>query len=170
MRIREGRVGDVSAVLALGDEAVVWLNRRGNTEQWGSAPWTGNERRAAMIREHATGSGMRVMEDENGSVVGVLVITEKRQEYVPEVDERELYVNLLLTSRRHRGIGAALMRRAMAEAAERGIDLLRVDCFAGGDGALVKVYESYGFSPVQEITVGTWPGMVLAMRLSEQPR
>jgi hypothetical protein len=44
-----------------------------------------------------------------------------------------------------------------------------VDCWAGEDGSLVRVYENYGFSRVQEFTVtllaGPWPGMLLAMRL-----
>jgi len=43
MRIRPGGPGDIAAVLALGDEAVKWMNARGNTQQWGTAPWTGNQ-------------------------------------------------------------------------------------------------------------------------------
>ena len=43
MRIRPGGPGDIAAVLALGDEAVTWMNARGNTQQWGTAPWTGNQ-------------------------------------------------------------------------------------------------------------------------------
>src|SRR5690348_11991631 len=51
--------------------------------------------------------------------------------------------------------------------------LIRVDCWAGEDGSLVRVYERYGFSRVQEFTValpaGPWPGMLLAMRLTSHP-
>lgn len=171
MRIRPGGTDDVSTVLALGDEAVQWMNARGNTGQWGTAPWTGNDKREATIRTHATGGGMRIMQDEDGTVLGALVITEERQAYVPPAEERELYVNLLLVSRRHpgRGIGAALIDRAKQEAAERGIGLIRVDCWAGEQGSLVRVYEGYGFTRVQEFTVavpgGDWPGMLLAMRV-----
>jgi GNAT superfamily N-acetyltransferase len=174
MRIRPGGPGDVPAILALGDEAVAWLNARGNTQQWGTGPWTGNQRREAFLRDQANGCGMRIAQDQDGTVLGVLVITETRQAYVPAADERELYVNLLLVSRRHsgRGIGAALMQHARQEAAARGIDLIRVDCWAGDDGSLVRVYEKYGFSRVQEFTVtlptGDWPGMLLAMRLARQ--
>jgi GNAT superfamily N-acetyltransferase len=174
VRIRSGGPDDIPAVLALGDEAVKWMNARGNTQQWGTAPWTGNEGREATIRDRAHGGGMRIMEDEAGTVIGVIVITESRQPYIPAVDERELYVNLLLVSRRHsnRGIGAALIDRARQEAAELDIDLIRVDCWAGGGGSLVRVYEKYGFSRVQEFTValpaGDWPGMLLAMRLTQQ--
>jgi GNAT superfamily N-acetyltransferase len=172
MRIRPGGPGDIAAVLALGDEAVTWLNARGNTQQWGTAPWTGNDKREAKIADQARGRGMRIAEDQGGLVLGAMVITEIAPAYVPPAAERELYVNLLLVSRRHRGqgIGAALIEHARQEAAARGIGLIRVDCWAGQDGSLVRAYEKYGFSRVQEFTValpaGPWPGMLLGMRLA----
>jgi GNAT superfamily N-acetyltransferase len=174
MRIRGGGPDDVPAVLALGDEAVRWMNARGNVQQWGTAPWTGDDKREAAIGGQARGGGMRIAEDQDGTVLGAMVITEERQRYVPPAGEREVYVNLLLVSRRHGGlgIGAALIEHARQEAVARGIGLIRVDCWAGEDGSLVRVYEKYGFSRVQEFTVtlpaGEWPGMLLAMRLARQ--
>jgi GNAT superfamily N-acetyltransferase len=174
MRIRPGGPDDITAVLALGDEAVTWMNARGNTRQWGTAPWTGSQEREAVIRGQAHGDGMRIAEDQDGMVLGALVITGTPAAYVSAVAERELYVNLLLVSRRHsgQGVGAALIGRAKQEAAARGIGLIRVDCWAGEDGSLVRVYEKYGFSRVREFTVGLpageWPGMLLAMRLERQ--
>jgi GNAT superfamily N-acetyltransferase len=174
MRIRAGGLDDVAVVLALGDEAVTWMNARGNTQQWGTAPWTGHEKREAAIRDQAHGGGMRIGEDQDGTVLGALVITESPQAYVPAAGERELYVNLLLVSRRHRGrgVGAVLIEHAKQEAATRGIDLIRVDCWAGEEGSLVRAYERYGFSRAQEFTVtrpaGEWPGMLLTMRLAQQ--
>ena len=170
MRIRSGGREDVPLCLAFGDEAVAWMNARGNTQQWGTTGWTGDAKREEAFRKRADSGGMRILEEDDGTPLGAMVITETRQEYVPAVDERELYVNFLISSRAHsgRGIGRALIARAKQEAAERGIDLLRVDCWAGEDGNLVKVYESYGFRQVQEFKVGEWPGMLLAMRLSEQ--
>ncbi len=171
MRIRPGGPGDIAAVLALGDEAVTWMNARGNTQQWGTAPWTGNPQREAFVTAQAHGGGMRIAQDRDGGMLGVLVITETPASYVPAAAERELYVNLLLVSRRSsgRGIGAALIEQTKQEAAERGIELIRVDCWAGQDGSLVRVYEAYGFTQVQEFTValpsGPWPGMLLAMRV-----
>jgi GNAT superfamily N-acetyltransferase len=122
----------------------------------------------------ARGGGMRIAEDQDGVVLGALVITEIPVAYVPAAAERELYINLLLVSRWYsgQGIGAALIEHAKQEAAVRGIGLIRVDCWAGQDGSLVRVYEKYGFSRVQEFTValpaGKWPGMLLAMRLAQQ--
>ncbi|HYX57574.1 MAG TPA: GNAT family N-acetyltransferase, partial [Streptosporangiaceae bacterium] len=66
MKIRPGGPGDVAAVLALGDEAVRWMNARGNTQQWGSAPWTGSQQREAVIRDQAHGGGMRIAENQDG--------------------------------------------------------------------------------------------------------
>jgi GNAT superfamily N-acetyltransferase len=171
MSIRPGGPGDVAAVLALGDEAVTWMNARGNTQQWGTAPWTGDPKRAAAFGDWARGGGMRIAADQDGTVLGAMVITQTPQPYVPPAAERELYVNLLLVSRRHsgQGVGATLIEHARHEAAARGIGLIRVDCWAGEAGSLVRVYERYGFSRVQEFTVslprGEWPGMLLAMRL-----
>jgi GNAT superfamily N-acetyltransferase len=171
MMIRLGGAADVPAVLALGDEAVAWMNSRGNATQWGTRPWTGNEEREATSRERALGGGMRILETDDGDVAGVLVMSEGPQKYVspPPDGERDLYINLLITSRRHlgKGLGALLVDRARAEAADRGIDLIRVDCWAGEDGSLVRVYERYGFTRVEPFLVGEWPGMLLAMRLSE---
>lgn len=174
MRIRQGGRDDVPLILEFGDEAVAWMNARGNTQQWGTESWTGTDKRQGSFLNWADAGGIRVLEDEGGTPLGAMVITEERQPYVPEAGERELYVNFLITSRRHsgQGTGRALIERAKQEAAERGIDLLRVDCWAGEDGNLVRVYEGYGFKRVREFTVakaGDWPGMLLAMRLSELP-
>jgi hypothetical protein len=38
MRIRQGGRDDVPLVMAFGDEAVAWMNARGNTQQWGTEP------------------------------------------------------------------------------------------------------------------------------------
>lgn len=170
MRIRPGTPEDFDAVLALGDEAVAWMNARGNTEQWGTKPWTGDEKHEQMVYYALLGDGVHVMESEEGDVVGVLMATDQRSEHAPVVDERELYINLLLTSRQRsgQGIGAALMERAKAVAGEQGIDLIRLECWAGENGSLVRVYEGYGFQRVQEVFAEDWPGMLLAMRLSEQ--
>ena len=91
MRIRPGGPGDIAAVLALGDEAVTWMNARGNTQQWGTAPWTGNDKREAKIADQARGRGMRIAEDQDATVLGAMVITEISPAYVPPAAERELY-------------------------------------------------------------------------------
>jgi GNAT superfamily N-acetyltransferase len=93
--------------------------------------------------------------------------------YVPPIDEPELYVRLLIASRRRKGerIGSGLVQRAREEAARRGIDLLRVDCYASDDEALIRYYESQGFTRTQRIEVK--PGVsvqVFEQRLADGTR
>jgi len=122
------------------------------------------------MRERAAGDGLRIAEESTGEVLGAMVITGEHQSYVSAVDEPELYINLLITSRRHigRGIGAALVDQARIEARESGIDLIRVDCYAGDDGKLVRFYTGVGFTPTESFIVGEWPGQLLEMRLSTE--
>jgi GNAT superfamily N-acetyltransferase len=137
-------------------------------------PWTGSQEREALIGDLVRGGGMRIAEAADGVMLGALAITGTPQPYVPAAAEPDLYVNLLLVSRRHsgQGIGAALIGRTRQEAAARGIGLIRVDCWAGEDGSLVRVYERYGFSRVREFTValpaGPWPGILLVMQPARQ--
>ncbi|WP_425427127.1 GNAT family N-acetyltransferase [Actinophytocola xinjiangensis] len=165
MLIRTGGVADVPVVMGLFDEAVAWLVARGNTEQWGAVPWSTEPRRVAMITEEVRQGELRLAEID-GDTAGALITGGEPPEGVDPVDEPELYVMLLLTSRRHagRGIGADLLSHARSLAAERGIGLVRLDCFAGGDGSLIGYYERQGFTRAQEFTVRGWPGQVLEWR------
>jgi GNAT superfamily N-acetyltransferase len=97
-----------------------------------------------------------------------MLLGEKPMPYVEAADEPELYLHLLITSRRHmgHGIGQELVEHARSVASERSIELIRVDCYAGDDRKLVAAYERLGFAPTEPFTVKDWPGQVLAMRVS----
>ena len=169
MVIRPGGPEDADAVLSLLDAAVVWLNARGNTEQWGTQPWTADPNRVDRIRTLCS-NGLWLAELD-GEPVGALAVSGRPGPGVPTVAEPELYVNLLVTSRAHQGqgIGTALLDHARELAGQRGVKLLRVDCFGGRDGALIRVYERAGFTRSATFTVtvrgAEWPGQVLELRL-----
>ena len=163
MRIRRGGPGDAGAVVALFDEAVEWLVARGQTGQWGSEPMSSNERMVARVHEWAKEDGFW-MAEVDGRPAGTIVLGEK-PEHVHPVDEPELYVELLLSSRALAGgIGAALIRHAVELARGAGVGLLRVDCWAGAP-TLVAFYERQGFARDGTFDVAGWIGQVFSMRL-----
>jgi GNAT superfamily N-acetyltransferase len=169
--IRTGGPADAPVILGLMDTAVAWLNARGLSGQWGTAPYSSRPSSAAHVDGYTSNHLVRVAELD-GTAVGVCVLAEQPGDYVPKVAERELFVRLLVTDRAHSGagIGAALIADARAETERRGISLLRVDCYAGGAGRLVDQYRKLGFTEsadftVEHPTLGPWPGKVLEIRL-----
>ncbi|KAJ5175775.1 uncharacterized protein N7482_001652 [Penicillium canariense] len=192
--IVRGTVDAVPAVLHLLDTAVKWLVSRDRIGQWGAAPFSENPQRAERLREFAsTGLGLwlaikvaddtptlgqnllsninpqTMNEEPPGVIIGALAIGD-RMPYVTPVSEPELYVRLLVTDRQWAGnkIGKRLLEHARDLANEAGVSLLRVDCYAGGDGKLIQYYESQGFKLSERLNVeGHWPCQVLAQRLDE---
>lgn len=166
MQIRAGDRRDLPSLLRMFDEAVAWMVARGNTGQWGTEPWSTDPERVARVEGLVAGGELWVAET-GGGPAGALVVGPDAQPYVPPATEPELYVSLLLVSRRHAGagIGAALLDLARERARYRGVGLLRVDCYAGGDGALVDYYVRQGFTPTATFEVRGWPGRLLEQRL-----
>lgn len=73
----------------------------------------------------------------------------------------------MITSRKFGGlgVGARLLEYARDEAKRRGIGLLRVDCWAGGDGELQRYYEGRGFTSTVRFDVEGWVGQVFEQRV-----
>jgi len=142
VHLRPGAVEDESALLNLFDGAVLWLTQRGLSGQWGREPWSQRPETKERVARLARSPGLTVVEN-GGEVVGALEVSENSPSYVPVTDERNLYIYLLLTSRSFigRGIGAVLLDHARADCRSRGLGLLRVDCWAGGQQQLIRYYE-----------------------------
>ena len=166
MEIRPGDDGDVPVLFDMFDEAVAWMVARGNTEQWGTEPWSAQPQRVDRVRGMVARADLWIAEV-GGEPTGALIVGDRPEPDVPPVDEPELYVLLLLVSRRHAGkrIGARLLDHARGEARARGVGLLRVDCFAGGTGDLMRYYIRNGFTPTTTFSVGDWQGQVFEQRL-----
>lgn len=152
MNLRRGSEADLDTVMALLDEAVAWLAAQGRADQWGSEPWSGQPNIVAFTRKFVVEDDLWIPEID-GEPVGALIVSESPMPYTPPVEERELYIKLLVTSRRHRGlgIGKQLIDHARAIARERSIALVRVDCYSGPDEKLVRFYESAGFTRAQRV-------------------
>jgi GNAT superfamily N-acetyltransferase len=161
--VRTGDAGDTDAVLALLDAAVRWLVARGSTGQWGDQPWSASPDRVTRIRE-MIGTAELLLLERDGAVAAALVHGPQAHGYVPAAAEPEDYVLLLVADPAVRGAGRRLLDESWDRARAAGLALQRVDCYAGGDGALVRWYESAGFTRTQAFEVRGWPGQLLERR------
>jgi GNAT superfamily N-acetyltransferase len=168
--IRPAGVADVSIVLALLDGAVRWLVSQGRPGQWGTEPLSAEPRHRARISRWAQ-AGDLYLAWLDGRPAGALAVGDAPG-YVPVAGEPEIFVNLLVTDRAcaGRGVGGHLLDHARRLARDRGMTLVRVDCYAGDDQALVRYYESQGFRRVRPFLVEltgdrSWPGQLLEDRL-----
>lgn len=168
MKIRPGGPEDLATVLAIVDDAVDWLVLRGSGAQWGTEPWSERQNNIDSIEKMASDGGMWIAEID-GTSTGMLHISESPPSYAPPTQERELYVHFLVASRDYagRGIGRTLLDFARDQARQRGIKLVRVDCWAGGDGALVRYYVGAGFTRTTEFSLGEWQGQVFEQHLND---
>ncbi|HSN06212.1 MAG TPA: GNAT family N-acetyltransferase [Candidatus Angelobacter sp.] len=160
--IRAGSLADAPLVVALFDDAIRWMVDRGLTDQWGSELFSTDPKRTAAVSRWID-SGDLLVAERDGVPAAAMVLGDA-PEYAPPATEPELYVVALVASRRleARGAGRALLAEAERVTAARGVRVLRLDCFAGNGGALVRYYESAGFRATERFTVGeSWPGQVL---------
>jgi GNAT superfamily N-acetyltransferase len=165
--LRRGDEQDLDTLLALFDEAVAWMVARGQPDQWGTEPWSTNPKRVDRVRA-LIGDGELWVAELDGAPAGALIVSDHPDPHVPTVDEPERYVRLLITSRARagNGIGSMLLDKANDIARADGVELLRVDCWAGGGGKLVAYYERNGFAKTGTFDVSGWPGQVLSRRVT----
>jgi GNAT superfamily N-acetyltransferase len=159
--MRPARAGDEGPLLGMFDEAVAWLVERGQSEQWGSEPWSQADKGRRAVRSLVQDGGLQMLE-RDGVVIGALEVGQ-RFEHVKALDVPELYIRLVLTSRRFAGnkLGDLLIEEALDLARRHGAAIVRVDCWAGAP-SLVAWYESQGFARSDTFTIDGWNGHVLA--------
>jgi GNAT superfamily N-acetyltransferase len=157
--IRRGTPADEAALLGLFDQAVAWMVARGQPGQWGDRPFSERRETRARVREFAQRDGLRIAE-RGDEPLGALIVG-VHPPHVEPIDRSELYIELLISSRRHagNGIGARLVRLADDLAVQSGVDVLRVDCWAGAP-TLVGWYEAQGFARSGMFDVRGWKGQV----------
>lgn len=152
--LRSGSAEDIGHILTLFDANIAWLVERGREAQWGSEPWSEDEKKVEFVRD-LLASGVITIAEIDGEVVGASLLTDHPMHYVPPVEESERYLKLLIASPTHRGhkIGSQLIDHARTQTQREGIGLMRVDCWSGGDRRLVEYYTQQDFTPTEEIEV-----------------
>jgi RimJ/RimL family protein N-acetyltransferase len=165
--IRPGSSANGIAVLALFDEAIEWLVRRGLVGQWGELPFSARPEMRERVQRMLNENEIRLAEHQ-GLVVGALGMGASPP-YVPASVAPELYVTLLLSARRLAGnaIGARLLALAERLARDHGVHILRVDCWADAP-RLVKFYERQGFAREGRFDLDGWHGQILSKTLAEK--
>ena len=176
VRIRIAEPEDAAAVLRMFDGIVEWLVAQGRTGQWGTDLWSETPALVERVDGYIGRRELWLADDGDGDgatqLLGVLAYSEKCSRYVSPPPEPELFINLLGTSRAAKGrnVGGLLLDEARAVARRRGLRLVRVDCYAGGDRKLNGWYVRQGFTEVgpfvvQRTGLEDWPGMLLAQYL-----
>ena len=160
--IRRASAADAPAVLSIFDEIIAWFAEIQNPGQWGAEPWSSQPRQVARVVEACSLPGAWVAEQRDGPIRAALVLGEAMP-YVPAATAPEIYVRLLVASRHYsaRGIGRRLMAFAEDQARLAEVKRMRVDCYGGGSGALVRFYESCGYERISALDIDGWPCQLL---------
>ena len=138
MKVRPARAEDVACVGELLDEATRWVGERG-FEQW-PLPFPRDELAAAIER------GEVYLAQVDGRAAATVTLLLDDPMYWGERPPDAVYVHKLAVRRElaGRGIGAALVEWANAEAVAAGRLFLRLDCLRDNP-VIRKYYESLGF-------------------------
>ena len=157
MRIRRATREDVAALMDLLRRVVTLMRAAGNLQWDESYP---NE----SVFERDIHKGQLWVAEIDGSVAGVAALTtDQEPEYTQvgwDVEEPAVVVHRLAVDPAFRGAGvaAALMEKAEAVAAERGIAVLRVDTNTQNE-ATQRLFPKLGYALAGEIGLGFRPGL-----------
>jgi len=130
---------DADTVADLLDEATVWVGELG-FEQW-PLPFPRDELAEAIDRGE-----VYVVEGEDDEPVATLALLQDYPQYWGDRPQDALYLHKFAVRRDRagRGVGAAVVEWANAEAAEAGREFLRLDCLC--DNPRIRdYYEDLGF-------------------------
>jgi len=139
VKVRPAQQEDAVVVARLLDEATVWVNDLGFS-QW-PLPFPLDQLAGAIERGE-----VYVVESEDGEPVATVSMVPDDPVYWGDQPPDAFYVHKLAVRRDQagRGIGAAVVEWANAEAAEAGREFLRLDCLGDNPG-IRDYYEDLGF-------------------------
>ena len=162
-RVQQAQLNDLEEMLGLFDSVQIWLLARGLKEQWGSAPFSASEVQRQRFAAWLSAGHLFVVRGK-GQIIGTLVFSPEPPDYARNACAGRIPGGYLEAFAVHRdyagqGVGCALLAWAEQEAVTRGLDVLRLDCWAEND-ALRAYYRRAGFSETALLTLGAWRGVM----------
>ena len=170
-QIRPARSGDAAQILAVTDEATVWLVDHGLSEQWGGEPPSSESAFVSRVSSWIRDGQAMVAIDASGDLHGYAVSGSFPPPYFdPTVARRaveDAYYVYTVASRMRpesRGVGRSLIMWAAEQARSSGVTYLRLDCWAE-NAALRAYYQDLGFEECDTYVDEGWPGAVMQLRV-----
>ena len=164
--------GDLLPVLKLFDEAVVWLNQRGITQQWGTEPISLSPQSQAQFMGWIA-QGHLFAAHLDGRIVGSLALSPTAPGYIAKRWEQfpasAFYLEAFVTARvlAGQGLGRIMLQWAERYTREVGKAAIWLDCW-GENADLVRYYQRVGFEPREEFLVKGWRGQLFEKVLSDK--
>lgn len=140
--IRPAIIGDLESILKL-NKALFDYETNFNTEY--NLDWTYSEvGRSYFTRRIEEDKNIALVAEDNGEVVGYIVVTLYSQPFLKENPIAELENMFVDESYRGKGIGKRLVEKAKRLAKEKGAKRFKVEAAAQNEKA-IKFYKSCGF-------------------------
>lgn len=151
--IEPAQPAELSAVIAIIDEAAAWLHAKGIAKQWPSP--TPPSFVEFMEKQIARGDVYLVRID--GDAIGTFRFDWRDEElWINDPDGGGYVHTFAIRPCAHgKGVGAAMMAWAKQHVRERGKKYLRLDCW-GENEPLKKYYAGLGFTFVKYVTEEDW--------------
>lgn len=171
-RLRQSVLEELPIVIGLVDEAVKWLGRVKDTDQW-ARPWPSPELSTARLRRFIRAGATWIAWDDDTPAATITMQSraDPRLWTRQERDELAVYVHRLIVSRHYagRGLGAGLLDWAAGRAARSyGARWVRVDVWTTNK-ELHEYYQRQGFTLVRIRSDLEYPSGALFQRPSSGP-
>ncbi len=168
LKVQTASLRDLEGVLELFDSVQAWLMARGLKEQWGNEPFSASEVQRQRFTAWLSAGHFFVVRD-GERMIGTLVFSPEAPNYARGIcDERAAggYLEALAVHRDYagQGVGKVLLGWAEQAARNRGLDILRLDCWAE-NASLRAYYRRAGFSEVTQLKLGGWRGILFEKTL-----
>jgi len=152
MAVRAGRPQELELALSMLEGAATWLWEAG-IRQWPP----GSQRAQSAHVEECLKAGDLFLLTVGDQAAGTVIVRSVLPGYWPTVTRCGGYIGKLCVGRPYagRGLGRWLLSWAEQEGAGRGLDLARLDCWAG-NGWLCDYYVAAGYSREGTILCGRW--------------